>query len=179
MAQAYRVDRGEESDTQEDAGEREYDALGAAKIKAIATARKSTTAFEGTYYFVVGGWLVRQLAAINAQQKQQGDHTLDRDRVFWKWDATVADFRGMMDVIIEEVLPLIREQQHPQFGILILLDTDMIETVELADMHDALIWMKTQVDAYNREERTDHFVMIGLSHYHRDSRDRYSDPSRR
>ena len=139
MAQAYRIERGAETDTSEDTMEREYDALGAAKIKAIETARKSSTAFEGTYYFVVGGKLVRLLAAINSQQKEQGDHSLERDRVSWKWDAQVKDFRGMMDIIVDEVLPLIKEHQHPQFGILILLDTEMVETTELVELHDALM----------------------------------------
>ena len=51
----------------------------------------------------------------------------------------------------------------------------MIETAKLIELHDALMWTKTQVDAYNCEERTDHFIMVGLSHYYRDNRHRYSD----
>ena len=175
MAAAYKIELGTEADTSGDNVATEYNALEAYKIRLAETARKSSRAFEGTHYFVVGGKLVRLLAAVNAQQKEQGDHSLERDRVSWKWDGQVQEFRGMMDIIIDEVLPLIKEQQHPQVGILVILDTDMAESAELTDIHDALMWTKTQLDSYNLEEKTDHFIMVGLSHYYKDCRHRYSD----
>ena len=77
--------------------------------------------------------------------------------------------------MVEEVLPIIKEYQHPQFGILLLLDTEMVEAMELEELHGALMELKVQVDAYNRQENTDHFIMVGLCTYYKDSRHRYSD----
>ena len=175
MATAYRVYEGEGSDTSEDNTRREYGAWEADRIKGLEIARKSSLAYEGTYYFVVGGKLVRLLAAINKQYKAQGDHSLERDRVAWKWNSLREDFKVLLDTVTEEVLPLIREHKHPQFGILVIPDTEMVERLELADLHAALMELKIQVDAYNRHERTNHYIMVGLCTYRKGDDDWKSD----
>ena len=171
MAMSYRIYPAEDSDTSEESTRREYGASEADRIKGLETARKSSLAYEGTYHFVVGGKLVRLLSSINRQYKEQGDHSLERDRVAWKWDSLKEDLKGLLDTLVEDVLPLIKEYQHPQFGILVLPDTEWVEKLELAELHDILMNLKMQVDAYNRHERTDHYIMVSLCTYRKDGED--------
>ena len=68
-----------------------------------------------------------------------------------------------------------KENGYLWFGILLLLDTEMVEAKDLEELQRRLINMKVKVDTYNLEQDTDHYVMVGLCTYFKEEKHRYSD----
>ena len=51
----------------------------------------------------------------------------------------------------------------------------MVEATDLEELQCVLLDMRTRVDAHNREQGTDYYIMVGLCTYFRQEKHRHSD----
>ena len=154
--------------------ERYYGAEEAYYILRRETARRAKDS-ERPYHFIVGGKLVRDLSIIERKKGENGDTTLHRDRIAWRWDLESEKIEDLIEAALGAVLPMIRRYGDPQFGILVIFDAEMVEPLEIEDLHDTLMALKVKMDKYNEKYETEHYIMLGLCVYSKTSVHRHYD----
>ena len=180
---AYAVTNAEESGDMDwsSQGEekKEYGADQAWRTLAEETARRSGTA--KLKQFIAGGELVRRLNWAHAEKivtwmiRQRRFDTFDRNQVAWSWDAAAPTLRGLVDATVFTALDAGQQAGHKRIGVLLIFDTEMVENATLEELQEVLTGIKIRVDARNKEQETDHYVMVAQCLYYKTLRHRHAD----
>ena len=123
---------------------------------------------------VVGGALLEKLSR-SAKASGSRERILNREWLALKWNKNATRVQHILDGVVKDAFPHGKELGHDLTGVLVVLDTDIVENTELGELADALMELKVQMDSYNAEEDTDYYAMVALVHYTKEETDRYMD----
>ena len=123
---------------------------------------------------ILGGVLVEGLCYYSKMNSCR-ERILNRDWLAFKWSRDIKAIDVILGKVVADVFPHGKELGHTMIGVLIILDTSMVESIELSELADHLMGLKVQVDSYNDREQTDHYVMFALALYTKEETDRYLD----
>ena len=138
-----------------------------------ATGRHLPNGSQDLRHQVLGGALVEQMARYSKMAAIQ-ERVLDREWLALKWNSSKTA-KEVLDGVIQTAFPQGKELGHATTGVLVILDTVMLEGIELDELAEYLMGLKVEVDTYNRKEHTDNYVMVALVLYTKEETDRYTD----
>ena len=107
--------------------------------------------------------------------RAEGQFHAHEYNVTWNWDVEVTDLADLVDKLTERTLRIGQEAGYPRVGILLLLDTEIVEATHLEELQRVRLDMRARVDAHNLEKDTDYYIMVGLCCYTEEQKYRHSD----
>ena len=93
-------------------------------------------------HIVVGGELVRRLnwAGKQLNNGRENHYNLYGYNISWNWNVEITSLGDLTDTLIEKTLLLGKEMGYPWFGILLLLDTEMVKAADLEELQRLLLY---------------------------------------
>ena len=128
-------------------------------------------------HFIVGGELVRRLKGAGEQisATSGGKYRPEEHGISWVWDATQTKLDGLVYSLLETTLKSAQEAEFPRAGIILLMDTPMIEDESLEALEKMLFNIRKRVDEHNKTHSSNYYLMLALCLYPEEQKHQYSD----
>ena len=128
-------------------------------------------------HFIVGGELVRRLngAGKHIIATSDGRYRPEEYCTSWIWDALQTKLDELVYSLIETTLKSAQEAEFPRAGIILVMDTPMIEEEPLEDLEKMLFNIRKRVDEHNKTHGTNYYLMLALCLYPEEQKYQHSD----
>ena len=85
------------------------------------------------------------------------------------------DLVELMYDLVDRTLKMSKEAGYPRIGILMIMDSELVEVTTLEDLQRMLFDIRERVDAHNLENGTNYYSMVALCTYSVEQKYRHSD----